>query len=353
MNKMPNALDNKPPRRPTIADVAVRAGVSKVTVSYVLNGQGRIARISTATQEKVSRAAADLGYRPSVIARSMATGKSETIGLVFQDPLYFAVPSDFVREVMHGVNLAVVSAGYDLLLHTKPVPNALVECSVLTDGRVDGVLILRNRDDPTLRLLLEHRFPSVLFFSRSSDEHVPFVDADNFGGFVLATEHLLGLGHRRIGVVLGHEGSTSSSERLAGYRHALRQAGIVFEESLTIRPEFGRELEDIRRFLEGQKPTAVVCISDLYGIYTLTAADQIGLSVPDDLSVIGFDSLQSCEYSTPPLTSVRQPVLEISRKATEILIALAKGEQVENQKIIFPAQLDLRRSTAPAKINRL
>ncbi len=351
---MPNSAGRRFQKRPTIADVAKLAGVSNVTVSYVLNGHSVAARISPATQDRVSKAAAELGYSPSAIARSMATGRSETIGLVFQDPGYFAVPSDFVREVMYGVNLAAVSIGYDILLHTKPVPNALAECSVLTDGRVDGVLILRNRDDETLRLLIERGFPCVLFFSRSDHEHVAFVDSDNHGGAVLATDHLIKLGHRRIGVVVGHQSSTSSSERLAGYRESLERAGLPFQDRLVMRPEPGAEQQMIRDFLVENEPTAVFCVSDIYGIHTLKIASELGLRVPEDLSVVGFDSLESCERSSPPLTSVRQPVLEIARKATEILLSLTLGQEVESWRVILPTQLDVRRSTAsPSRLVQL
>jgi DNA-binding LacI/PurR family transcriptional regulator len=345
---MPISSGTRFQKRPTIADVAKLAGVSKVTVSYVLNGHSVLARISAATQERVSRAASDLGYTPSAIARSMVTGRSETLGLVFQDPHYFAAPSDFVREVMHGVNLAAVSLGYDLLLHTKPVPNALMECSVLTDGRVDGVLILRNRDDETVRLLLERGFPCVLFFSRSEQEHIAFVDSDNQGGAILATDHLIRLGHKRIGVVLGHKASTSSTERLSGYANSLESANLEFRDELVVRPNPTEELATIRNLLKDKKPTAVFCVSDLYAIYTLMVANELGLRVPEDLSIIGFDSLESCEHSNPPLTSVRQPVVEIAKKATEILVGLAMGQPMENCRLILPTQLDIRQSTAPA-----
>jgi LacI family transcriptional regulator len=280
----------------------------------------------------------------------MVTGRAETIGLVFQDPLYFAVPSDFTREVMHGVNLAAVSLGYDLLLHTKPVPNALVECSVLTDGRIDGVLILRNRDDETLRLLIERGFPCVLFFSRSDHEHVAFVDGDNHGGAVLATEHLIQLGHRRIGMVLGHHESTSSSERLTGYSDTLDRCGVEFDPKLVIRPIPGEDLQAIRHLLVNEKPSAVFCVSDLFAIYTMMVASELGLRVPEDLSIIGFDSLESCERSNPPLTSVRQPVLEIAKRATEILVNRALGQPVESWRVILPTQLDVRQSTAPPAV---
>jgi len=339
-------------KRATITDVAKLAGVSKVTVSYVLNGQGKSARISPATQAKVQRAALDLGYTPSVVARSMVTGRAETIGLVFQDALYFAVPSDFVREVMHGVNLAAVSLGYDILLHTKPVANALTECSVLTDGRIDGVLILRNHDDETLQLLIQRGFPCVLFFSRTDQEHIAFVDVDNFGGATLAIDHLVQLGHAHIGIVAGHPSSTSSGERVAGYKASLVKHGIGLDDRLIIHPEPGNEILAIQRLLDEQRPTAVFCVSDLLGFYALKAAGEVGLSVPDDLSVIGFDSLESCEHSNPPLTSVRQPVLDISRKATEILVSLAKGEDVEDRQIILDAELDIRQSTSAPKLLR-
>ena len=290
---MSNSLGKRFSKRPTIADVAKLAGVSNVTVSYVLNGHSVAARISPATQERVTKAATELGYSPSAIARSMATGRSETIGLVFQDPGYFAVPSDFVREVMYGVNLAAVSLGYDILLHTKPVPSALAECSALTDGRVDGVLILRNRDDETLRLLIERGFPCVLFFSRSDDEHVAFVDSDNHGGAVTATEHLIHLGHRRIGIVIGHHASTSSTERLAGYSESLVRAGIPFQERLVLRPIPGEETEMIRNFLVEQQPTAVFC--------ALTRSRRQANSV--------FGSLRICpSWDLTPLSRVSVPL---------------------------------------------
>lgn len=333
-------------RRPTISDVAKLAGVSKVTVSYVLNGQSQSARISSATQEKVFGAAAHLGYTPSAIARSMVSGKSETLGVVFQHAQYFADPSDFMREVMHGVSLGAVSQGYDLLLHTKPFNDVLTEVAALTDGRVDGVLMLRNYDDETLNSLIKRGFPSVLFFTHAAN--APSVDADNYQGGRLATEHLADLGHRNLGMICGHHYSTSGRERLAAFLDVLRERDLPIQPRSLLEPTPGEEVAEIREYLmRPDRPTGIFCFSDLYAFYVLKAANELGISVPDELSVVGFDSLESCEHSNPPLTSVRQPVIDIARAATELLISIVRGEPVEENAVLFPTSLDIRRSTAP------
>lgn len=336
-------------RRVTITDVAKRAGVSKVTVSYVLNGQSETARISAATQQKVTLAAAELGYTPSAIARSMVTGKSETIGVIFQDALYFAAKSDFILEVMNAVNKAAVDHAHDILLHTKPAINALAEASMLTDGRVDGVLILRNKDDETINLLINKNFPCVLFFTRTELPGVPYVDGDNIGGARQAVDHLIELGHKRIALIAAHEKSTSSGERIQGYKESLSCAGIDFDERLVLHVTPGHEIRDIKKLLSERRPTAVFCFSDEFAFYTMHTARELGLHVPTDLSVVGFDSLDSSEKSDPPLTSVRQPVHEIAQQATKLLVALTKGEKPKDTQIILPTELDIRQSTCPPR----
>ncbi len=335
-------------KRSTIMDVAQLAGVSKVTVSYVLNGQAESARISEPTRERVLAAAAELDYTPNSIARSLVTKKCDALGVVFQFAQYFAARSDFTKEVMLGISQAAVALGYDLMLHTKPVHDARAEARALSDGRVDGVLALRDVDDETLRLLMEHGFPCVLFFTRSEDAAVAFVDCDNYGGGRLAAGHLVTLGHKRIGMICGSSGSSSAVDRLRGFRDALNSSGVAIPDRFLVQMIAGSEAETIEGFLRSpDRPTALFSFSDEFAFLTCRIAAKLGIRVPEDLSVVGFDSLDACDHVTPPLTSVRQPVLEMARTATQLLVKLVKKEEVVERQIVFTTTLDVRGSTAP------
>lgn len=337
--------------RATIMDVARLAGVSKVTVSYVLNGHSSSARISNPTKERVLKAAKELDYSPSAIARMMVTKRCQTIGVVFQYAQYFATWSDFTNEVMLGICQASVASGFDLMLHTRALADPRSEVDALTDGRVDGVLILRDKDDPTLSDLINRTFPCVLFFTRHESEAVSWVDSDNYGGGRIAAEHLIQLGHRKIGMICGSPNSTSAIDRLQGFRDALKDHNIPLPDGYLLNvPTIGEEPAEIEAYLaRPDRPSAVFCFSDDGALHTIRTAQKMGLVVPGDLSVVGFDSLSRSEHSNPPLTSVRQPVRQMAQVATEILIKIANKEKVENTKVVFPTELDVRGSTAPPK----
>lgn len=336
--------------RSTITDVARLAGVSKVTVSYVLNGRGVEARISRDTQDRVMKAAKALSYSPNIIARSMANGRMDTLGVVFQHADYFADRNDFTMELMHGVTMGALAARHNLMLHTKPVKDAQEEAAELMNGCVSGVLVLRNEDDPVLEILLKRKFPVVLFFSRIQDATVPYVDCDNVQGARLAAQHLVDLGHRRIGMVSGTTHASSSLDRLNGVKAVLEENGLALRDEDLLTIESGRELDSMREYLDRPDlPTAVVCYSDLFAFNLMRAASDMGLSVPDDLSVVGFDSVEACERSVPPLTSVRQPVRDIAAAAIEMLARLVSGQPIEKRHVVFPTTLDVRGSAAAPK----
>lgn len=335
--------------RATITDVARLAGVSKVTVSYVLNGRGTEARISVETQKRVVDAAAELHYSPNVIARSMLSGRLDTLGVVFQHAAYFADRSDFTMDLMLGVTTGALQCEHNLMLHTKPVKDAAEEAVELMNGSVSGVLVLRDEDDPVVNILLDRGFPVVLFFSRVKNPAVPFVDADNWQGGRLATQHLLDLGHTRLGMVTGPPHSRSSADRLAGFRSVLAERGKSYYEQDILTLDI-MNVEGLKTYLDRPgRPTAVFCYSDLYAFHLLRAAAELGISVPGDLSVVGFDSVDACERSAPPLTSVRQPVAEIAVTAVQILSRLTKGQRPEKTQVTFGTSLDVRSSTAPPR----
>ncbi len=335
-------------RRPTIDDVARKAGVGKATVSAVLNGRSRHARISADTARRVMEAARELEYRPNQLARMLVRRKADILAVVFQRGYFFLSWSSFTAEVMRGVSSAAVELGYDLMLHTRDVADR-GEADVLTDGRIDGALLLRDQGDPLAAELLERGFPFVRFFSKGLLPEEPFVDADNVGGGRLATGHLLDLGHRRIAFVRGSEGSSASNDRLSGYLCELESRGVEPDPGLVfpiLSPQdVPARLPDLMR--RPDRPTALFVWSDDVALACIPALLDMGLRVPADVSIVGFDSLEVCNRSVPPLTSVRQPVFEMAREATRLLGRLIDGEEPAERRILFPLQLDVRGSTAP------
>ena len=329
-------------RRPTIRDVAERAGVGKVTVSYVLNGQAKTARISEATERKVLDAAQQLGYRPNALARMLVTKRTDVIAVVFQRGSFFTTWSSFTSAVMRGVSTAAVDLGYDILLHTKDVTPE-EEPDVLADGRVDGVLVLRDEGDEVVPGLVSRGLPCVSFFCRTTGLDVPFVDADNVAGARMAVDHLIELGHRNIAMLRGPLRSTNACHRVDGYVQAMEAA------DLHVRPDWVvSEMDCLRAlFRRKDRPTAVFVWSDEVAFSVLAMLRDSGLRVPEDVSVVGFDGVEACAESVPPLTSVRQPVPEMAAAATRLLVELIRGEASSGREVLFPLELVMRASTAP------
>ncbi len=327
--------------------MAKKAGVGKVTVSYVLNGHAKVARISEETQSRVKAAAHELSYRPNALARMLSKGRTDALAVVFQRGHFFAGWSGFTADVMRGVSTAAVEMGYDLMLHTRDLtPDA--EADALADGRIDGALVLRDEGDPLVAALGSRDLPCVQFFSRGQGD-APFVDADNYSGGRLATRHLLELGHRQIAMVRGPQRSHSSNDRYVGYRDALEGAGVgVAPERVVSVPSALSDIEPVRRLMNApDRPTALFCWSDEVALALLPMLRELGLRIPEDVSLVGFDSLAACERSVPALTSVHQPIFEMAAQATRLLAALVREETPAQRQILVPLSLDVRRSTAP------
>jgi len=331
-------------QRSTILDVANRAGVGKVTVSYVLNGQAEAARISQATIDKVTQAAIDLNYRPNAHARNLATKRANAIGVVFQYGDFFSKQSSFITEVLQSVCQACVEADVDVTLHTRPTTDPATEANVLSDGRVDAVILIRDENDPVHQLLLDRNFPAVLFFCRSEDHRAAFVSCDNYSGGRLAVNHLLSLGHRRIAMLRGSEGSVDSNDRFHGYMSALESAGIPFNPDFVLT---NTSVDKIGTLLQmPERPTAIFSWSDDSAMEAIRIAQSIGLTVPADLSVIGFDGTNAGEKFQPSLTSIRQPIEDIARTAVKLALELTGEKSVTDHRFVLPPTLITRKSTA-------
>lgn len=337
-------------RKVTISDVAQKAGVGKVTVSYVLNGQAESARISSATAERVIRVATELNYRPNALARMLVKKKAEAIGVVFQYGNFFGSHSSFISEVLRAICHACVENQIDVVLHTREYENPLQDANALTDGRVDAVIIIRDENDPVHSLLMQQKFPSVLFFCRSDHPNSCFVVCDNFNGGKLATQHLVDLGHKNIGMVRGGSGSVDSNDRFHGFRASLESNGLEFEPNNVITVDFpaGRTEELTNLMNSPGAPTALFVWSDDDAIQCVRHLNNLGLSVPKDVSIIGFDGTQSGEQCIPPLTTIQQPIEQIANTAVTMAIQLADDPgNVTQRKIVIAPQLVTRESTCP------
>ncbi|RYG48020.1 LacI family transcriptional regulator [bacterium] len=322
--------------RVTIGDVAAKAGVSKVTVSYVLSGRGADARIKAETVARVSAIAKELGYQRNAVAAMLKAKRSHTIAIAFQYADLFGTGSDFTNEVMRGVCEAAQARGYDLMLHTRTAASPEEEVSAFTDGRVDGVLILRDEDDPTLRLLQTGPVPCVSFFCACGNA---WVDADNVDGGRQAVRHLTELGHRRLLVLKGASASGSSNERV----HGIVREAVVQElpDPVVLN---AADKDGWKRLLRSpSRPTAVIAWSDDAAAELLAYASEIGLRCPEDLSVVGFDSLTIAERLG--LTSVGQPVRQIAQTAFNLLVDMVDAADPTFRERRFPVRLDVRGTT--------
>ncbi len=329
-------------RRVTLADVARRAGISKVTVSNILNNRPTAVPISEATRQRVLAAVQELGYYPNAVARALVRQRTDTIAVVLQFPAIFQGWSGFTNELMHGVSDKAIELGYDILMHTRAQPSA--EASVLMDGRVDGALLLRDYEDPLIDLLTERGFPMVLFFTRSHRDDVCWVDCDNVAGARMAVEHLIQLGHRRIAHLAGSPRACSARDRLQGYRQTMAEHGLRIREDYIIPLHHGgADLTPLRELLcSPNRPTALFAWSDEVAFRALSLCNELGLKVPDDIAIVGFDSTPICEHTHPPLTSIRQPIYQMAADALTLLVQLIRGERVEPR--LYTPSLDIRAS---------
>jgi LacI family transcriptional regulator len=331
----------------TIIDVAREAGVSYTTVSRVLNNKGSV---KAETRERVLLAMTRLGYVVDQRARSLAGGHSQVIGLLVHD-----VGTSYIGEIIRGVDAEVASAQYDLLLYTthrrKTKESAYV--ITLTRGMADGLLLVLPRDPGAyLETLRQHRFPHVLIDHRGGDEEAPAVAAANWQGAYEATEYLIELGHRRIGFITGAMDQICAQDRLAGYETALADHGIALNPELMYRGDFFQHLgyAGASVLLElPHPPTAIFASNDVSAFGVMEAVREHGLRIPADVSVVGFDDIPQAAHVHPPLTTVRQPLEEMGRQATRMLLEHIKDPLRPPKRVELPTELVVRQSCCPEK----
>ncbi len=335
-------------KRATAREVAERAGVSRTTVSFVLNDVPGI-RISDETRQIVLQAARELDYHPDATARRMVSGRTRVLGFVLRQDLDQAFADLFVPAVLHGVSAAASEQDYKVLFQPIPPDDTTGGYTRLVRERhVDGILLSGPRFDDQDLLRVHMQGAPVVIIGQLPQTDLPFVDVNNLGGAQLATEHLLGLGHRRIGLITNAETIyTASADRLAGYRQALAGAGLPYEPELVrfgnFTPHSGADAMDALLDLS-QPPSAVFVASDTVALGALQTLRRRGRRVPDDLAMVGFDDIPLSEFIDPPLTTVRLPAYGLGWGAAEMLTRLIAGEEIHNRHLLLETKLVVRES---------
>ncbi|XHM90149.1 LacI family DNA-binding transcriptional regulator [Peterkaempfera sp. SMS 1(5)a] len=326
----------------TLAEIAREAGISAPTVSKVLNGRGDVAQ---ATRERVEELLRLRGYR-----RPRSTAQAAPLlELVFHE-----LESAWALEVIRGAEMVAREEGLNLVLSESAGRLSLGQSWVegVLARRVAGVILVLSGLDRAQQSQLTSRDIPFVVIDPAGDpgEDVPAVGTTNWQGGLAATRHLLELGHRRIGLIGGPSGMMCSRARVDGYRAALETAGIGFDQTLIREGDFHHEagytagLELLRM---PDRPSAVFTGNDLQALGLYEAARELGLRIPEDLSVVGFDDLPIARWVGPPLTTVRQPLTQMAGTAARLVLDMARGHRVATPRVDLATRLVVRSSTAP------
>jgi len=336
----------------TIADIAQLAGVSKTSVSFAFNDPSRLPE---ETVRRIISIADELGYSPSPVARSLAGKRTGNIGLLFPQPLPVALDNPYMLELLRGVGAACDAHGYNMLL-VSPLLGSMRQA--VSDAVVDGFLTIGLEHYRSTVLLVENRrVPYVMVDSEPHPEAM-CVNIDDSAGAYAAMKHVLERGHRRI-VILGIESGRHGKfdeyvgtihHRMEGYQRALHEYGLEVDGDLVrliecpCTSEGGFDAFE-RLLAEDTLPTALVAMADVIALGALDAAEKLQISVPGDISVVGYDDLPISRWVNPPLTTVAQPVFEKGLRATETLLAIMGGAAL-SESIVLPTHLVERHSVA-------
>lgn len=335
------------PTKCTMRDVARLAGVSTSTVSAVIN---ETVVVSAERKAKVLRAMEALDYQPDAIARSLKTGRSNAIGIIVPD-----ITNAFFPEVVRGAEEAAQAAGYSVLLCDSREDYSVEErqLSALFSRRVDGVILACCVNSRAHESVTRHRVPVIFVDRLPPASSVNTVSTDNVQAGQIAAEHLIKLGHKRIGMLAGHLSLSPHHDRLEGFRKAMQEAHlpILSEFLVTGNVQVEDGVQAGYQLLNlPSPPTAIIASNNKLLLGVLQALEERGISVPRDLSVLGIDDYLWNNHFNPTLTAVAQPTREIGRKSFELLLRLISQPQEEANPLVqirIPAELRVRKSTAP------
>ena len=329
-------------KRPTMRDVAERAGVSKTTVSHVINDTRFVEQ---ETRQRVLQAISELGYRPSVVARSLTTNRTQTVGVIVSD-----ASNHFFAEVLQGIEDILMPEDYALLVcNTAEVLEREAHyLDLLLRQRVDGIIAAATSRRWDVLTEAETGHMPVVFVDRCFEGlDGPFVGIDNERGAYLGAAHLIECGHRQIGILAGFQRLSTMRERLAGFRRALREHDIPLPEEWVVTSTLSIEGGDeaMQKLLTlPERPTAVFVSNNLLSLGALLAIKKLDWRCPEDIAMVGFDDHPWAAVSDPPLTVVRQPAQQLGQVAAQMLLGLINDEQPPESRIILDCELVTRQS---------
>ncbi|QWU17795.1 transcriptional regulator, LacI family [Paenibacillus sophorae] len=341
----------------TIKDVAKRAGVSPSTVSRVLSGHPRI---SVETSRKVKSIMEEMGYHPNIMAKSLVSKTTNSICIILPKPAEELFTNLFFMELIRGIVTQASRSGYDVLISSGATEKEELEAvsRLLKGRRVDGAILLYSRkDDAVIDFLKNNGYPFVLVGRSDKYDDILSVDTDNLMAAYDATNHLITMGHKRIGFVSGPPNLIVSRDRLEGYRKAMKDNGLELKSEWIVEGEFLQDsgYRAMSFFMNlPSRPTALVVVDDIVSFGVLRGLSELNYSVPADLALVSFNNIPLSELSTPPISSIDIGIYHLGYTASQVLIQAIQKQNKEpglTRRFIIPHRLIVRESSmlSPAR----
>jgi len=313
----------------TIADIAQKAHVSAMTVSRVLSGKGPVA---AGTAAKIKKIIKELDYQPNWLARSLSSKKSLILGVTIPQQEQVLL-DNYIAQALRGITDVAQQADYRILLIPFD-PFRGTDDEYVNWARsklIDGLILVKtNMGDPRIEALADSGFPFVLLNHKLKNKNVNFVDARNVTGGGLAVEYLYEKGHRKIACVTGNLDESNARDRWRGFKDSMKKLHLDLREDWIIPGWFDQQtayIESQRLFPAAEIPSAVFCCDDYMAIGVMKRIKELGLSVPQDVALVGFDDIELASYITPSLTTIRQPLTQLGRRAVHLLLQLIEGSK--------------------------
>jgi DNA-binding LacI/PurR family transcriptional regulator len=335
-------------KRATSLDVAKKAGVSRTTVSFVLNNVPGVS-ISDATRKKVLDTARSLNYHPNAAGRKLVSGKSNTVGLVLCQSPEQVFADAFLPQVILGVEQAALEHGFHVMLKQVEPDDTEGYIRLINENHVDGIILSGPRQDDKEIVRLHREGVPIMLMGQLPDTHIPFVDIDAAAGAETAVRHLIDLGHRRVALITNASLSyTSAQQRRHGYLKALSESGMQMDENLIQEGNYtpASGFAAMQMLLENSPiPSAVFIASDVVAMGAILAIRRAGLSIPDDVAIVGFDDIPLSEYFDPPLTTIKVPAFGLGWTVSERLIRVIRNEDPGETNVFLKSELVIRESS--------
>jgi LacI family transcriptional regulator len=336
--------------RVKIEQIAELSGVSRSTVSRVLNADPNV---KESTRARVSEVIQRTNYHPNMVARRLASGRTNILGLVIPTAVSALFADPFFPNLIQGVVSVCTARDFSVMLWlAEPEQERRTIGQVAHNGLLDGVILANSMvDDPILQRLSEVGLPFILVGRHPTNADVSYVDADNLNGAREAVTYLLRLGRRRVGTVTGPQNLISGADRLAGYEAALRERGLPCDPALISEGDYtevGGYMAAQR--LLAQQPDAIFAASDTMALGVLRALREAHRAVPDEVAVVSFDDMPFAARTEPPLTTIRQPIQRMGQMAAETLIGMIEEQTSRPRRIVLPVELVIRATCGRAQV---